>query len=122
MNDHATSEGRIVEPGRAGGSSAWPSLSSAPGRARPQAELGLSLAELPEARLGSLVCVYLLRLFDGCFVSCLFEALCISICLYEGAIFSSTSLKTEPLYLMVALLLVELKKASGGSRMEQRWS
>src|SRR2546430_2186662 len=65
------------------------------GGARSQTELGLSLAELPEARLGSFGCVCLLRLFDDCFVYCFaflriasttillflicFEALCISI-------------------------------------------
>src|SRR3954470_4554643 len=85
-------------------------------------ELGLGLAEPP--RPGSvrlLAFVYFVCLSIPLFLACL-RHFASQFCLYEGVIFSSSCLMMESLYLMVALLLVELEKAYRNLRTEQRWS
>src|SRR5436189_4013568 len=64
-----------VEPGRAGGSSAWSSMSSALGRARPQP----GRAPRGPARGFGLLCF-----FDDSFAPLLFEAFCISFWTLRG--------------------------------------
>src|SRR3954469_711585 len=96
-----------VKPGRAGGSSAWSSMSSAsawPSSPRPGSVRSVAFAYF--ASLTNPLFLARLRHFVSQFD------------LYGGLISSSTCLMMEPLYLMVVLLLVELEKVFGCSRTE----
>src|SRR3954470_3072431 len=90
-------------------------------RTRPSwGELGLAEPPRPGS-VGSLALAHFVSSTTPLFLVCL-RHFASQFCLYEGVIFSSTCLMKEPLYFMVALLLVELENASRSLRTEQRWS